>query len=89
MNTIGLIFGLFLSITPVVPQKPEGEGEYLSAELEPAPFEGGGGGLSGQKTGREYVKTLRVTNGAPFGQWGFKDFCRIGSYAIGYELKVN
>ena len=38
---------------------------------------------------RIYVKTLSVNNGGQWGSWQSKDFCPRGSYAIGFEMKVN
>ena len=37
---------------------------------------------------RKVVKTLRVSNGAPWGTWGVSQFCAEGTYAIGYTVKV-
>ena len=37
---------------------------------------------------RRYSKTLRVTNGGPWGSWKYPSFCPEGSYAIGYKMKV-
>ena len=37
---------------------------------------------------RNVVKTLNVTNGVEVGTWRREEFCPMGSYAAGFELKV-
>lgn len=38
---------------------------------------------------RNVTRTLRVSNGGDFGEWGEADFCAEGSFAVGYDMKVN
>jgi hypothetical protein len=37
---------------------------------------------------RRVIKTLKASNGAPWGGWGPPQFCAEGTYAIGYSIKV-
>lgn len=38
---------------------------------------------------RNVTRTLRVSNGGDFGEWGDPDFCAEGSFAVGYDMKVS
>ncbi|XP_045182593.2 vitelline membrane outer layer protein 1 homolog [Mercenaria mercenaria] len=38
---------------------------------------------------REIVETLHVDNGGIFGKWGQYDYCAEGTYAIGYDMKIE
>lgn len=44
--------------------------------------------VGGFLTGRRVVKTLSVSNGGEFGQWGPPHYCADGAYATGYNMKV-
>ncbi|XP_060570214.1 vitelline membrane outer layer protein 1-like [Ruditapes philippinarum] len=38
---------------------------------------------------RRVIKTLKASNGAPWGSWGPPQFCAEGTYAIGYSIKAE
>ncbi|XP_045182718.2 vitelline membrane outer layer protein 1-like [Mercenaria mercenaria] len=38
---------------------------------------------------RNVTKILTVPNGGPWGTWRTKEFCAAGSYAVGYNLKIE
>ncbi|KAL3881708.1 hypothetical protein ACJMK2_028109 [Sinanodonta woodiana] len=38
---------------------------------------------------RNVVRTLTVDNGAQWGDWHFPDFCAEGSFAVGYNQKIE
>ncbi|XP_060553548.1 vitelline membrane outer layer protein 1-like [Ruditapes philippinarum] len=38
---------------------------------------------------RNVTKILTVPNGGPWGTWTTKEFCAAGSYAIGYNMKIE
>jgi len=38
---------------------------------------------------RNVTRTLRVSNGGDYGEWGQPHFCAEGSYAVAYDMKVS
>lgn len=38
---------------------------------------------------RRVVKQLSVTNGGPYGTWKTEEFCPVGYFAVGFNVKVR